>query len=48
MISGGGMPTTHRRFLISFEKGKPDWDLLGLPRVDRLPAVLWRLQNLAG
>jgi predicted nucleotidyltransferase component of viral defense system len=42
----GGMPAAHRQLLIGFEKGKPDWDLLGLARVDRLPAVLWRLQNL--
>lgn len=33
------MPGAHRRFLISFEKGEPDWDLLGLPKIDKLPAV---------
>jgi hypothetical protein len=32
--------------LISFEKGKPEWELLGLPKIDRLPAVQWRQQNL--
>ena len=42
----GEMPAAHRHFLVSFERGEPDWDLLGLPRVDRLPAVLWRQQNL--
>ncbi len=42
----GQMPDQHRRFLISFEKGKPDWDLLGLPKIDKLPAVQWRQQNL--
>lgn len=42
----GHMPDAHRRFLISFEKGEPDWDLLGLPKIDKLPAVQWRLQNL--
>ncbi len=36
----GEMPDRHRTFLISFEKGEPDWDLLGLPKVDKLPAVL--------
>jgi hypothetical protein len=40
------MPEKHRRFLISFEKGKPEWELLGLPEVDKLPAVQWRQQNL--
>lgn len=42
----GEMPDAHRRFLVSFERGDPDWDLLGLRRIDRLPAVQWRQQNL--
>ena len=42
----GEMPNAHRRFLISFERGEPDWDLLGLPRVEKLPAIQWRQQNL--
>lgn len=42
----GDMPDAHRRFLVSFERGTPQWDLLGLPRVDKLPAILWRQQNL--
>ena len=27
----GDMPRKHRDFLISFEEGKPDWDLIGIP-----------------
>lgn len=42
----GAMPEAHSRFLVSFERGAPDWDLLGLARVDKLPAVQWRQQNL--
>ncbi len=42
----GGMPEEHRRFLVSFEKGDAQWDLLGLPKIDKLPAVRWRQQNL--
>jgi predicted nucleotidyltransferase component of viral defense system len=42
----GEMPDTHRQFLISFERGQPDWKLLGLPAVAELPAVKWRQQNL--
>jgi predicted nucleotidyltransferase component of viral defense system len=42
----GGMPANHRRFLVSFERGAPDWDLLGLPKVDKLPAIQWRQHNL--
>jgi predicted nucleotidyltransferase component of viral defense system len=40
------MSADHRRFLVSFEKGEPDWKLLGVADVDKLPAVLWRQQNL--
>jgi predicted nucleotidyltransferase component of viral defense system len=35
----GGMPEAHRRFLVSFERGEPDWDLLGVPGAADLPAV---------
>ena len=40
------MPDRHRRFLVSFEKGEPDWELLDLAKVDKLPAVKWRTRNL--
>ncbi|MEW5895523.1 MAG: nucleotidyl transferase AbiEii/AbiGii toxin family protein [Candidatus Omnitrophota bacterium] len=33
-------------FLISFKKGSPDWELLGVKDVDRLPAVRWKLFNI--
>ena len=42
----GKMPVDHRRFLISFERGEPEWSLLGLPHVVELPAVKWRELNL--
>lgn len=42
----GHMPDEHRRFLVSFERGAPDWPLLGLKGIAELPAVLWRQQNL--
>jgi predicted nucleotidyltransferase component of viral defense system len=42
----GNMPDEHRRFLLSFEQGAPDWPLLGLDRVVDLPAVRWRQLNL--
>jgi len=45
----GNMPDDHRKFLISFERGEPDWTLLGLENVENirdLPAVRWRQQNL--
>lgn len=42
----GKMPAAHRKFLISFERGAPDWALLGLPAAADLPAVKWRQLNL--
>ncbi len=35
-----------RRFLLSFKKMEPEWDLLDLDRVEELPAVKWKLMNL--
>lgn len=43
----GEIPEEHRRFLISIKRGEPDWALLDLPGVKDLPAVRWRLNNLA-
>jgi len=42
----GKMPRAHRKFLISFERGNADWDLLGVPHARDLPAVKWRQLNL--
>jgi predicted nucleotidyltransferase component of viral defense system len=42
----GQMPQEHRRFLVSFERGQPEWALLGLPAAPELPAVKWRQLNL--
>jgi predicted nucleotidyltransferase component of viral defense system len=40
------MPEAHRQMLISFEKGQPDWSLLGIPDAAELPAIKWRRVNL--
>lgn len=42
----GNMPDDHRRFLVSFKRGAPDWALLGIPAAEDLPAVRWKQQNL--
>lgn len=42
----GEMPADHRRLLVSFERGAPDWDRLGLAKVEKLPAIQWRQHNL--
>jgi predicted nucleotidyltransferase component of viral defense system len=43
----GKMPVEHKRFLVSVKRGEPDWSLLGLPGAKDLPAVRWKLENLA-
>ncbi len=40
------MPDTHRHFLVGFKRGEPDWELLGIPDAQHLPAVLWKQRNL--
>ena len=40
------MPEGHRRFLVGFKRGEPDWELLGIPEARHLPAVLWKQRNL--
>jgi predicted nucleotidyltransferase component of viral defense system len=42
----GKMPEQHKQFLVS-EKGEPNWSLLDLPGAKNLPAVRWKLENLA-
>ena len=42
----GQMPERHRRFLLSFEEGAPEWSLLDVPSAGTLPAVRWRMENL--
>ncbi len=36
----------HRRFLTSFYRREPEWSLLGIDGVSRLPAVRWKEINL--
>lgn len=33
-------------FLVSLKKGEPNWNLLGIDGVNRLPAVQWKLINI--
>jgi len=40
------LTAVEKDFLVSFKSGSPNWSLLGLPHVQDLPAVRWKLQNL--
>jgi hypothetical protein len=37
----------HRQFLLSLVAGEPDWSLMQCPHLKDLPAIRWKLQNLA-
>jgi hypothetical protein len=42
----GEMPDEHRRSLLDFKRGEPDWTMLGVPGASELPAVRWKQRNL--
>ena len=42
----GKMPKLHRRFLLSFKRGDPEWALLDILGAKDLPAVRWKQANL--
>lgn len=35
-----------RCFLLSIKKGDPEWGLMGIGAIDRLPALQWKVQNV--
>lgn len=35
-----------REFLITLSRGEPIWSLLGIPHLEQLPAIRWKLENL--
>ena len=46
-IINSSLTHDERMFLLTFKNRDPDWSPLGLSGVDKLPAVRWKLQNLA-
>ncbi|MBN1282884.1 MAG: nucleotidyl transferase AbiEii/AbiGii toxin family protein [Proteobacteria bacterium] len=42
----GSLTLVERQFLLSIKKGEPEWDLMGLDGIDRLPALQWKIQNV--
>lgn len=36
-----------RRFLLSVKMGEPDYSLIDTPNIEKLPAIQWKLQNIA-
>jgi predicted nucleotidyltransferase component of viral defense system len=40
------LDASEREFLRTLVRAQPDWSLLGIPHLEELPAIRWRLQNL--
>ncbi|MGH9411718.1 MAG: nucleotidyl transferase AbiEii/AbiGii toxin family protein [Vicinamibacterales bacterium] len=40
------LDANEREFLRTLVRAQPDWSLLGIPHLQELPAIRWRLQNL--
>jgi predicted nucleotidyltransferase component of viral defense system len=45
-VIGEALTQPERQFLFSLKLGEPDWTLLPIAGVDRLPAVQWKLLNI--
>jgi predicted nucleotidyltransferase component of viral defense system len=41
-----GLTADERTFLVSLVAAEPDWRLLGVPHLQQLPGLRWKLQNL--
>ena len=41
-----GFTESEKKFLISFKKGSPEWGLIPLPHLQKLPGVQWKLSNI--
>jgi predicted nucleotidyltransferase component of viral defense system len=42
----GGLTESERAFLLSLKSGEPQWELLGIAKVEQLPGVQWKLANI--
>ena len=38
-----GLSTDERRFLLSLVAAAPEWSLLGVPHLEQLPGLRWKL-----
>jgi hypothetical protein len=41
-----GLTNSEKKFLLSLKDGEPDWNLLDLPGIERLPGLRWKLENI--
>ncbi|MBX7137658.1 MAG: nucleotidyl transferase AbiEii/AbiGii toxin family protein [Oligoflexia bacterium] len=41
------LTSSERQFLLSVKEGKPQWNLIGIAGIEKLPGLLWKLHNIA-
>jgi predicted nucleotidyltransferase component of viral defense system len=41
-----GLTHDEKKFLLSLKVGEPEWELLGLAGIERLPGLRWKLENV--
>jgi hypothetical protein len=41
-----GLTADEHRFLLSLVAAEPEWKLMGVPHMQQLPGLRWKLQNL--
>jgi predicted nucleotidyltransferase component of viral defense system len=41
-----GLDASERKFLLSLVNNRPDWTLMGVPHLEALPSLRWKLKNL--
>ena len=44
--AGARAKAAEREFLRTLARAEPDWSLLDIPHLEKLPAVRWKLHNL--
>lgn len=47
MLLKHAITASEKQFLVSITEGKPDWKLMDMPGIEKLPAIQWKLQNIA-
>ncbi|MBU4484441.1 nucleotidyl transferase AbiEii/AbiGii toxin family protein [bacterium] len=40
------LTNNEKEFLLSIKKGQPDWNLMNIEGIDKLPAIQWKLLNI--
>lgn len=40
------LTTNERQFLLSLKLAEPNWTLLDIPNIDKLPAIQWKIENI--